>query len=299
MGNKDLQTRLVDAGLGRVASDILRLSMPAIGMDCRRVGDEALLLGSSKLGGCPDLPSGRRWPTWQRLPMAFIAQVNLADVAIHDVEGHLPRTGLLSFFCALDGTGAGLMQAPEEQSSWSVSHLDCDLHSLVRLPFPTALPERLRFPACQASFARDLTLPDVESREIIDLGFSEPERHGYIDVLTGADQDFLPAMCHRLLGFPYCLGESPFIVAFCTMHGLPHPSEMYRLPSVLSREQLQRREWDLQHKAEAEWRLLLQVYSNEEANMDLSGGGVLHFCIPRAALARRDFDRVWVTLQGL
>jgi uncharacterized protein YwqG len=74
---------------------------------------------------------------------------------------------------------------------------------------------------------------------------------------------------------------------------------MYRLPSGLSREQLQRRGWDLQHKSEAEWRLLLQVYSNEEANMDLCGGGVLHFCIPRAALARRDFDRVWVTLQGL
>jgi uncharacterized protein YwqG len=48
---------------------------------------------------------------------------------------------------------------------------------------------------------------------------------------------------------------------------------------------------------EAEWRLLLQVFSNGEAEMDWGGGGVLHFCIPKEALSRRDFDRVWVEMQ--
>jgi uncharacterized protein YwqG len=43
--------------------------------------------------------------------------------------------------------------------------------------------------------------------------------------------------------------------------------------------------------------LLLQVYSNEEAEMDFGGGGVLHFCIPKTALARRDFSRTWVDMQ--
>ncbi len=61
----------------------------------------------------------------------------------------------------------------------------------------------------------------------------------------------------------------------------------------------QRRRAALDQAAEAEWRLLLQVYSNDEAEMDWAGGGVIHFGIERAALAARDFSRVWVSLQFL
>jgi hypothetical protein len=61
----------------------------------------------------------------------------------------------------------------------------------------------------------------------------------------------------------------------------------------------QRHHAALDQAAEAEWRLLLQIYSNDEAEMDWAGGGVIHFGIERAALATRDFSRVWVSLQFL
>jgi Domain of unknown function (DUF1963) len=51
---------------------------------------------------------------------------------------------------------------------------------------------------------------------------------------------------------------------------------------------------ELRRAAEAEWRLLLQIYGNEEAEMELAGDDVLHLGIPRADLAARDFSRVWV-----
>jgi uncharacterized protein YwqG len=54
-----------------------------------------------------------------------------------------------------------------------------------------------------------------------------------------------------------------------------------------------------QRAIDAEWRLLFQIYSNGEAEMDWAGGGVLHFGIQRAALAARDFSAVWVSLQFL
>ncbi|HZC07082.1 MAG TPA: YwqG family protein [Ktedonobacterales bacterium] len=50
---------------------------------------------------------------------------------------------------------------------------------------------------------------------------------------------------------------------------------------------------------EAEWRLLFQLYSNDEARMDWAGGGVIHFGVKRAALAARDFGQVSVSLQFL
>jgi uncharacterized protein YwqG len=52
----------------------------------------------------------------------------------------------------------------------------------------------------------------------------------------------------------------------------------------------------LRGAAEAEWRLLLQVYANGEAEMDWAGGDVLHLGIARADLAARDFSRVWVSV---
>ena len=177
MGSENLRARLMATGLGRIADEIIRVSMPSIRLDCLRATDEAEPpLGGSRLGGVPDLPPGMSWPEWQDCPMAFIAQVNVAEIAAHDEQGHLPHAGLLSFFCAIDGTAAGVMPALDDPSSWMVSYLDGDLATLVRLPHPPDLPELLQFPACQASFSQELTLPNVESREVLALGLTELER---------------------------------------------------------------------------------------------------------------------------
>ena len=294
MGSENLRARLMATGLSRVADEIIRVSMPSIRLDCLRATDEAEPpLGGSRLGGAPDLPPGMSWPKWQDSPMAFIAQVNVAEIAGHDEQGHLPHAGLLSFFCAIDGTAAGVMPALDDPSSWMVSYFDGDLATLVRLRHPPDLPELLQFPACQASYSQELTLPNIDSREVLALGLTELEWQAYVDVESGADIGYLPVMNHHLLGYPRCLGRSPFIAGYRNAHGIPDP---YAIDLQGTPEELQRKLTDLQHKAETEWRLLLQVYSNEEAEMDF-GGGVLHFCIPKDALARRDFSHVWVEMQ--
>lgn len=53
-----------------------------------------LPVGTSKIGGEPDLPSGTAWPEG----MTFLAQVDLAEVAAHDVDRLLPKKGRLFFF---------------------------------------------------------------------------------------------------------------------------------------------------------------------------------------------------------
>ena len=55
-------------------------------------------LGTSKLGGAPDLPPGTAWPEHDGRPLAFVGQIDLADVAPLDADDTLPSTGLLSFF---------------------------------------------------------------------------------------------------------------------------------------------------------------------------------------------------------
>jgi uncharacterized protein YwqG len=68
-------------------------------------------LGGSRIGGLPDLPEDAAWPVypgpqqsdaaWEGLkgePLAFLLQVNLAEVAPFDLEGVLPTSGMLHFF---------------------------------------------------------------------------------------------------------------------------------------------------------------------------------------------------------
>lgn len=304
---ESLHARLTRAGLGRVADDIVKLCKPSIRLQLQRMADQTKLpLGGSRLGGRPDLPSGKSWPAWRGVPMAFVGQINLADSAPNDKEGLLPHSGLLSFFCAVDGTAAGVMRSLDDPSSWTVSYSDGDPATLVQLPLPPDLPERLRFPACQASFSREPTLPEASTREMLRLGRSEAERGAYLDVTSGADVGFDDVLHYHLLGHPYILTDSPLIAGYLKAHGIADPYAIVpHLPDEELRRELRLRgpqhEWsglqELRDKSDAEWTLLLQVYSNEEAGMDWAGGGVLHFCIPKEALSRREFDRVWVDMQ--
>jgi uncharacterized protein YwqG len=113
----DLKSRVIDACRRRVeqgmppamASAIVRLLRPSI----RLLPEPAqeVRLGGSRIGGLPDLPEGTQWPAypgppkpdaaWEAFkgePLAFLVQVNLAEVAPFDVGGQLPASGLLHFF---------------------------------------------------------------------------------------------------------------------------------------------------------------------------------------------------------
>jgi uncharacterized protein YwqG len=82
------------------------------------------------------------------VPLAFVAQIQLADIAPFDVEKCLPATGILHFFFGPTG--------------WRVLYYDTDTE-LQRTGFPAALPLTERLPACHVYFRHDLSLPDGRS----------------------------------------------------------------------------------------------------------------------------------------
>lgn len=49
----------------------------------------------SRIGGTPDLPDGFQCPQWNDAPLAFLAQIDLAEIGQHDVLPDLPKHGLL------------------------------------------------------------------------------------------------------------------------------------------------------------------------------------------------------------
>lgn len=71
---------------------------------------DAPVPGGSKVGGRPDVEAEFEWPTEEDdedAPLQFIAQINLAEVHPHDLDGRLPAKGMLWFFSIADANRAG------------------------------------------------------------------------------------------------------------------------------------------------------------------------------------------------
>ena len=60
---------------------------------------ETVAIGSSKMGGVPDLPALFEYPKHKGNPLQFIAQFNLSDLQNVGMDHNLPKTGMLYFFC--------------------------------------------------------------------------------------------------------------------------------------------------------------------------------------------------------
>ncbi len=90
--------------LAKAAKQILSLVRPHIRFTPRKGKAADNKPGASRLGGEPDLPSGTAWPVgpgWDgEAPMDFLAQLDLDAISLRDVDGLLPKSGVLAFFVA-------------------------------------------------------------------------------------------------------------------------------------------------------------------------------------------------------
>jgi uncharacterized protein YwqG len=93
-----LRERFVEAGLEQYWPQIERVVRPAIQVHASPCSEDNLAIGASKRSGAPDVPMDFVWPERGGKPCDFLCQINLAEAAPFDVEGLLPKAGLLSFF---------------------------------------------------------------------------------------------------------------------------------------------------------------------------------------------------------
>ena len=120
---------------------------------------QQLALGASRFGGLPDLPPNVEWPRRDGVPMEFVAQIRLEDIAPHDSENALPHAGTLLFFynsqwttydqdedfdaCRVihfEGPDSALLRADPPTIQWRAEYDDKDrptpfIHGLARLTF--------------------------------------------------------------------------------------------------------------------------------------------------------------------
>ncbi|MBK8305006.1 MAG: DUF1963 domain-containing protein [Chloracidobacterium sp.] len=273
---------------------------PCIRLYLAKADEDEMPLGASKMGGRPDLPPSFPWPFETRrpahdrdkrfnpdgetkplLPLSFVAQIKLSDVAPLDDEAILPATGILYFFYSAEQEVWGF--DPRDHSGFKVQYYDGD-ETLTRTEFPADLPN-LRFRPCGINAVKEINIPSSAS-DRVDFLTLDPH-----DVSTDWDaynelQDEWPV--NKMFGYADLIqGEQELECELATNGIYVGDGTGYKDPR---RESLE--------SNIANWRLLLQVDSNEEdCNMMWGDLGRIYFWIRKDDLIHKRFDKSWLILQ--
>ena len=120
--------------------------------------NDPLPVCACRVGGKPAVPADFVWPLFldvdnARTPLSFMAQFNLKDVAPLDKENLLPKTGVLSFFLALESMFDG-----SADDDFRVFYFP-DETALKVAEFPDDLEDENRIPEFAVNFKTAESIP--------------------------------------------------------------------------------------------------------------------------------------------
>lgn len=223
----------------------------------------------SKLGGDPELPSDVEWPSLATARRKFLGQFDLAEIHRHAPLPWLPPGGRLYAFFDTEGYGAA---------------------DLVTVLYSSASSEPVRPPAGAAEgrperrveFSPFVSFPSQEwldHNERLDLNFEELEAR--LEALGERPPEDGPLQ--RIGGYPDEL-QNGCLRLECEYLARGLPDHEYKSPAPEAVE-----------LASEEWRLLLQIDSDDELGFEFGDAGRLYVFIREKDALAADFSRT-VTL---
>jgi uncharacterized protein YwqG len=288
---------LSEAGIhGRLAAQLAELVRPSVTLTAEPTASEdSLPIGSSKLGGRPDLPAGLPWPTrppyasavsQQHRPLAFLAQIALSDIAaVGGTDLELPDCGLLSFFYDADDQPWGIR--PEDRAGFNLMWFGD--RALQRREPPETLQER--FNAVRLSAQARECVPSTDTfavSEILD---------GAVDARFNRDKlnNFLyedkrgeySNEKHALGGWPSVIQGQMETECQLVTNGIFSGGPEGRASERAARLR----------PGAADWRLILQLDSDDDAGWMWGDVGRLYVWMREEDVRARRFDRCWTILQ--
>ena len=281
MNKNEVQAAFEAAGLTRLLKDLDALSKPSIRLSTTSAVEEAFAIGTSKVGGLPDLPVARQWPEWKGIPQSFIAQIRMEDVQPYDIANVLPKSGMLWFF--YDAKQEIYGESIEDKEGWQV-FFEEEITHLQRAPAPTTLPTTSRFQACGISITSEITLSQNPQLEVPNLDWTEEEQKKYEDFLaTFPSKEDHGLVHHRLLGNPDTIQDDMRLQCQLVTHNVKDVTSSQATELA---------------KTANEWQLLLQIDTDAEANMEWANNGMLYYWITASDLHEKHFANTWLILQS-
>ena len=124
-------------------------------------------LGLSRFGGTPDLPLGMDWPTFAGNSLIFLAQINLEEIKMYDIDNELPDKGIIYFFIHSDKPDAEEQVVSDNKKRYRV--LYSENNELKNIDFPKEFTSEYHFKPVRMEFQSFYTFPSGETLEIESL----------------------------------------------------------------------------------------------------------------------------------
>jgi uncharacterized protein YwqG len=237
----------------------------------------------SKIGGSPDLPNPGLWPLHNGKHLSFVAQLNLKEVPDLPGSAILPKEGMLYFFYDSEQSTWGF--DPKDKGSWRVLYREEVPSSGVATDYPEDIPNRARFAERFVRLQPASSVPDIYDVLQKTPSLTEGQMQEVCSVF--AEYEEMRAPMHQLLGRPAQVEGDMRLECQLVSHGLYCGDETgYSDPRAKALE-----------AGAADWRLLLQVDTDDEAGMMWGDCGRLYFWIREDDLRERAFENSWMILQ--
>jgi uncharacterized protein YwqG len=236
---------------------------------------------NSHIGGSPEVASDFTWPSKEGVLLGFLAQVNLQELAATHTIEWLPESGDLLFFYDLQEQPWGF--DPKHRGGWSVIYLpNSDGKRTERLA-PGDLPKESLLAKANVTFRQVNTFPSAMA-DIDELQLTDEELDNYSEY---QEAQFAQHPQHQIGGFASPIQGEMELECQLASNGLYcGDSSGYGDPRA-----------KLLGEAAHEWRLLLQLDSDDDCNVMWGDGGRLYFWIREEDARSKNFNRAWVILQ--
>jgi uncharacterized protein YwqG len=233
--------------------------------------------GTSFLNGAPSIAPDR-WPEHKGKKLGFLAQIDLAHAQAQLPMDWLPKSGALLFFYDMENGPWGF--DPADRGSWAVIHQPATSQELAPGSPP---PSDSGYSRAFVTFRTILSYPSWERVPELDLTREE------IDALTDLSSDqFGEQPDHQIGGLPRpvqddCMERECQLASNGIYCGDQKHLKDPRVPEL--------------EKGAGEWRLLLQLDSDDSAGFGWGDGGMLYFFVKDSDARAGDFSNVWMVLQ--
>lgn len=251
-------------------------------------------VGSSKIGGNPDLPEGFKWFYFsekpcdgvkKNLPLSFIAQINCEEVKPFDTEGLLPPKGMLYFFYELETMTWGF--DPDDKGSAKVFYYPGAVSDIRRADVPADLSDEYKIPEMAVNFFTKDELPDFEEFDELYSGHYEWDAYDEAknEIIPLSDEENI----NKLLGYANLIQGAMLLSCEEVTNGI-NTGRDTKIPES------QQKQYQEDCK---QWQLLFQLDSIETDEYGMLWGdlGKIYFYIRGEDLKNLNFDNCWLQLQ--
>lgn len=278
----EIKKRLSENDINYLWRKLKRRIKPSIHINPEMADEDTIPLGSSKLGGRPDLPKNTDW-FWESnlgTPLAFICQINFAEAKPYDIENILPSSGILYFFYNNINDTAPWGGDPKDASGKAVYYYDGDLSELERKDPPDDIDtEWCVFPSAKMNLELSFDLPGLDSFALHSLKLTDD---AYDDYCMLFDDDEYEAQQFKILGTADASTVyDDRLDCEIVSRGLNSNDTCGWKRKLLRLTNLNR------------WKMLLQIGNHDDLNMWWGDVGMMTLWIANKDLMKKNFDNTW------